>query len=57
MGKLKKEWVWYKKEMPFTCFGKETGVWGMYCAQVRHKWYGIKGIYGLRITRRWGYDY
>ena len=58
MRKHNKEWFWLKgKEMPFTCFGKQTGVWGMYCSQVRHNWYGIKGIYGLRITKRCGYNH
>ena len=58
MGKYKKELTWLKgKEMPCTCFNKKTGSWGMYSAQIRHNWFGIKGIYGLRITKSWGSNY
>lgn len=36
---------------------KQTGVWGMYCEQVRHNWFGIYWLIGVRITKRWGYDF
>lgn len=57
MGKFKKEYHWLKSDMPFTALGRETGVYGMYCSNVRHKWYGIKGLIGLRITKKWGVNY
>lgn len=55
MAKIKRKFIWLKgDDMPFTAFGYETGVWGMYYAQTRHRWFGIKGLFGLRITKEWG---
>jgi hypothetical protein len=54
---MKIETQWYKSDMPLTGFNKETGVWGMYSQQRRHYWFGIKGIFGFRYSKIWGYDY
>lgn len=47
----------YTSNMPITGFNKITGSWGMYCKQIRNHWFGIKGLFGFRYFKTWGYDY
>lgn len=56
-GKFKKELCYYGYDMPFTALWEGTGVYGMYCEQIRHRWIGIKGLFGFRYTVTWGYNY
>lgn len=55
--KVKTEFEWlFGRKVDF--FGyRKSGVWGMYCAQVRHHWFGIYGLIGFRYTQRWGSDW
>lgn len=58
MGKIRKKYVWLKgKKMPFSKFGKTGCSHGMYCENWDIYHYGIKGIFGLRITKTWGYNW
>ena len=58
MGRITKKYEWLKgKNMNNTAWGITSSSHGMYfeCWDVYH--YGIKGIFGLRITKEWGYNY
>lgn len=55
MNKFKKEHEWYFGSHVTWIF-KTSGVYGMYCSQVRHRWFGIPGIIGIRFTKSWGSD-
>jgi len=57
MSKFKTAITWYGKDMPISGLGRLTGVWGAYCQQSRHWWFGIKGIGGMRYSKIWGRDY
>ena len=52
-GRYDKEIAIYDSDMPFTCLFRQTGSYGMYCTQRRHRWIGIKGIWGVRFSCSW----
>ena len=55
MGKVIKKYEWLKGEkMPCTYWGMRGCIHGMYCVNSETYYYGVKGIFGLRITEEWG---
>lgn len=49
----KRKWsVHWGKDAPF--FACTTGTRGACCRQVRHYWFGIRGVENLRLTVSWG---
>ena len=55
MGKMKREYTWLKgKQMPCTYFGMMGCSRGAYCVNWETYFYGIRGIFGLRIYKQWG---
>lgn len=49
--------ILFGKDVHKNAFGMTGCIHGMYCENVEHYLYGIKGIIGLYIKRRWGSDY
>ena len=54
MGKFKKEIVRLKANDCVFFFYTTSGSYGMYCEQIRHKWFCIPFVIGFRYTVRWG---
>lgn len=57
MSKFNKEFHWmFGKGVNWIGY-KRSGSYGMYCRQIRHHWFGLFGIIGLRYTISWGSDW
>lgn len=55
---MRKEYTWLKgKQMPCTHFGMMGCNHGVYCTNWETYFYGIRGVFGLRVFKTWGYDY
>ena len=54
MSKFKKEYTRLKVNDCDFFFYKTSGSYGMYCEQIRHKWFCIPFVFGFRYTVRWG---
>lgn len=37
-------------------FYTKSGVYGMYCENIRHYWFCIPFLIGFRVTKTWGYN-
>ena len=48
---MKKENIFYTKKMPFTAFGKMTGIWRGGLPVITFTYYGIKGFFGLAVKK------
>ena len=54
MGKFTREVRLLKSENCRFLFYTTSGSAGMYCGQIRHKWFCIPFVIGFRYTVSWG---
>lgn len=58
MGKIRSKYVWLTgNKMTVTAFGMTACSHGVYYENWETYHYGIKGLFGLRIFKEWGYNY